>query len=38
LEKKWNNLRDFNVEKWVQFFGLRRLKGKRVGKIGLLCG
>jgi hypothetical protein len=38
MERKWNSLRDCIAKKWVHFFGLCRMKGKRSGKIGLLCG
>jgi hypothetical protein len=36
--KKWNNLRDCIAEKGIDFFWLCRIKGKRFGKLGLLCG
>jgi hypothetical protein len=38
LEKKWNNMRDYIEEKMVHFFGLCKMKGNIVGKLGLLFG
>jgi hypothetical protein len=38
MEKKWNNMRECIADKVVHLFGLCRLKGKRFGKLALLCG
>jgi hypothetical protein len=38
LEQKWNKLRDFIANTKLHFFGLCRMKEKRDGKLGLLCG